>query len=81
MDRWDAERLLAHGRLSGGYTLDEAARVYRSSLSARGLVCPGCGVAMRDLSTGHRAAGVSVIRCASCGRGLVLEYHAPHAAD
>lgn len=60
-------------RLSGGFTLDEAARLYRTRSDAVPSVCPHCGVAMRDL-TGHRPLGrVWLVRCESCGRGLVFD--------
>jgi len=81
MDRWVTERPHAYGRLSGGYTLEEAARVYRSRMAEHGLVCPGCGAAMSDLSAEHRAAVLSLVRCVSCGRGLVLEYRTAHPRD
>jgi hypothetical protein len=60
-------------RLSGGFTLDEAARLYRTCGAAAPSVCPHCGGGMRDL-TGHRPRGdVLLVRCETCGRGLVFD--------
>ena len=60
-------------RVSGGFTLDEAARLYRMCGGATPSVCPGCGGMMRDLA-GHRPRGdVWLMRCETCGRGLVFD--------
>jgi hypothetical protein len=60
-------------RLSGGFTLDEAARLYRTCGGATPSVCPHCGGGLRDL-TGNRPRGeVWLVRCETCGRGLVFD--------
>jgi hypothetical protein len=60
-------------RLSGGFTLDEAARLYRAYGRDARTVCPGCGGVLRDL-TGYRPQGdVRLVRCETCGRGLVFD--------
>jgi hypothetical protein len=76
MHRTAHERDMARGRLSGGFTLDQAARLYRSSTMGRVLVCPGCGSPMRDVAGVCPEGGVSLIRCGTCGRGLVFDYPA-----
>jgi hypothetical protein len=72
MDHLTLGRELARGHLSGGFTLDQAARINRNSLTGGRLVCPGCGAAMHDVAGRHPVGEVSLIRCGECGRGLVL---------
>jgi len=76
MDHLTLGRGYARGHLSGGFTLDQAARINRTSLTGGRLVCPGCGAAMHDVAGSRPAGEVSLIRCGTCGRGLVLN-HSP----
>jgi hypothetical protein len=60
-------------RISGGFTLDEAARLYRAQGENARSVCPGCGGVLLVM-TGHRPQGdVRILQCESCGRGLVFD--------
>jgi len=59
--------------VSGGFTLDEAARLYRTRCSGANEPCPGCGGIMRDVSGSRPAGGVWLLRCEACGRGLVFD--------
>jgi hypothetical protein len=66
-----AERPTRH--VSGGFTLDEAARLYRVGGRGTPSECPSCGGMMRDM-VGHRPRGdVWLLRCETCGRGLVFD--------
>lgn len=58
-------------RLSGGFSLDEAARLYRASMGTR-LVCPTCGGPMLDV-LGERSHALGLVRCDKCGRALVFD--------
>jgi ribosomal protein S27E len=64
-------------RLSGGFTLDEAARLYRHSAAGMSMPCPGCGNVMSEVVGRRPSGGVSLLRCPSCGRGLVLDRAPP----
>lgn len=77
MDRSDLTKGLASGRLSGGFTLDEAARLYRCSTAGASVVCPGCGGAMLGVSGSRPSGGVALLRCPVCGRGVVLDRAPP----
>jgi hypothetical protein len=60
-------------RISGGYTLDEAARMCQAVGGSAGCRCPGCGGELRDLA-GHEPHGdIHLLRCMTCGRGLVFD--------
>jgi len=71
----------ARGHLSGGFTLDQAARISRNSMAGGRLVCPGCGASMYDVAGRHPAGEVSLIRCGACGRGLVLNHPPTRPTD
>ncbi len=60
-------------RASGGFSLDDAARLYRSSATTTRLACPTCGGRMRDVLGQQPAGRVSMLRCEACGRGLVFD--------
>jgi hypothetical protein len=59
-------------RVSGGFSLDEAARLYRASSPGTRLDCPSCGGHMRDV-LGQPSSAVWLVRCESCGRALVFD--------
>jgi hypothetical protein len=60
-------------RNTGGFSLDDAARAYRSSVRHdRPAVCPHCLTPMHPVVADHDAESVWILRCMSCGRGLVL---------
>jgi hypothetical protein len=80
MDRVGLARGLASGRLSGGFTLDEAARLYRYSAAGECVPCPGCGQVMLAVEGSRPSGAVSLLRCRTCGRGLVLD-RAPPPGD
>jgi len=64
-------------RLSGGFSLEEAARLARGVPTA----CPDCGGKVRHLRGADPVApdrSVSLMRCVDCGKSLVLE-SAPRA--
>lgn len=63
----------ARTRLSGGFTLDEVARLYRASLQGRRMTCPSCGSPMQDVPGCCPGGRVSLLHCATCGRGLVFD--------
>jgi hypothetical protein len=77
MDRTHLEKGLASGRLSGGFTLDEAARLHRRTAAGRPVLCPGCGDAMHGVVGSHPDGSLSLLRCPSCGRGVVLDRPPP----
>ena len=81
MDDLTLRREVARGHLSGGFTLDQAARISRTSMTGGRLVCPGCGAPMHDVAGRHPAGAVSLIRCGTCGRGLVLSHPGTGPAD
>jgi len=81
MDNADLYKGLAGGRLSGGFTLDEAARLHRHSTAGRRVVCPGCGGRMQGVVGNQPSGGLSLLRCPSCGRGVVLDRPPPDGAD
>jgi hypothetical protein len=58
--------------LSGGFSLDEASRLYRASQPGVTLRCPTCQGTMRDV-LGEASQNVRLVRCESCGRGLVFD--------
>lgn len=60
-------------RVSSGFSLDEAARLYRSSLPGTRLECPTCGGHMRDVLGERQRGSVWLVRCETCGRGLVFD--------
>jgi hypothetical protein len=60
-------------RLSGGFSLDEAARLYRASSPGTKLECPTCGGRMRDVLGERSSASVWLVRCEACGRALVFD--------
>jgi len=60
-------------RLSGGFTLDEAARLYRAYGQQAPSRCPGCGGVMRALAGQYPRGDVRLVRCETCGRGLVFD--------
>jgi hypothetical protein len=64
---------LQRPRPSAGFSLDEAARLYRDSSASTDLVCPTCGGAMHDVIGVNAAGAVWVLRCENCGRGLVFD--------
>jgi len=60
-------------RLSGGFTLDEAARLYRAYGGGAPSVCPGCGGALEALAGERPRGSVRLVRCQTCGRGVVFD--------
>jgi hypothetical protein len=60
-------------RTSAGFSLDEAARLYRNSSIGNRLVCPTCGGRMHDVVGAHPQSAVWLLRCEKCGRGLVFD--------
>ena len=81
MDNTNLDKGLASGRLSGGFTLDEAARLHRVSTAGRRVVCPGCGARVLGVVGSQPSGGMSLLRCPSCGRGVVLDRPPPDSAD
>jgi hypothetical protein len=64
----------ARSRLSGGFTLDEAARIYRATAQGRPGACPSCGGVIHDVVGSHPSGQVSLVQCSTCGRSLVFEH-------
>jgi hypothetical protein len=60
-------------RVTGGFSLDEAARLYRSSSSGARLACPTCGGPMREVVGPKAPAAVWLVRCDHCERNLVFD--------
>ena len=60
-------------RVTGGFSLDEAARLARRSAPGTSPVCPTCGGRMHDVTGRFIFARVWLLRCESCGRGLVFD--------
>lgn len=60
-------------RLSGGFSLDEAARLYRASGPGAQPDCPTCGGRMRDVLGQGSSSGIRLVRCEGCGRALVFD--------
>jgi hypothetical protein len=60
-------------RVSGGFSLDEASRLYRTSVPGVRLECPTCGGRMRDVLGEGATSGVWLVRCEACGRALVFD--------
>jgi hypothetical protein len=60
-------------RLSGGFSLDEAARLYRASGPGAQLDCPTCGGRMRDVLGQDSSSAIRLVRCEGCGRALVFD--------
>jgi hypothetical protein len=60
-------------RRSGTFTLDEAARLLQNSGPEIQVRCPECGTAMWDASGSRPSGQVWLVRCTSCGRGLVFD--------
>jgi len=59
--------------MSGGYTLDEAARLLETSAHDGVPRCPGCGATMWDASGSRPSGHIWLVRCGTCGRGLVFD--------
>jgi hypothetical protein len=66
-------------RWSGGFSLDEAARLYRRARGGTAVRCPSCHRAMRSLVSQVPDAHVRILHCDYCGRSVVLEH--PTSAD
>ena len=66
---------------SGGFSLDEASRLYRSSSAGTRLVCPTCGGWMHDVVGANPGGAVWLLRCEDCGRGLVFDGPSSEADD
>jgi hypothetical protein len=77
MERADLMKGLAGGRLSGGFTLDEAARLYRGSTAGARVVCPECGGLMLGVEGRRPSGAVALLRCPGCGRGVVFDRAPP----
>ena len=61
-------------RNTGGFSLDDAARAYRSSLSTdRVVICPHCDTEMVPVIGEEHTERVLILRCGQCGRGVVLQ--------
>ena len=62
-------------RGSGGFSLDQAARLGRmNTRQARSALCPGCGAPCEVMAgAGPDAERMLIVRCPECGRGLVLD--------
>jgi len=63
----------ARRRLSGGFSLDDAARLHGMMRPGAAVTCPSCGGAMSVVSGVWSRARVELLRCEVCGRGLVLD--------
>jgi hypothetical protein len=57
---------------SGGYSLDEAARICKGWSTAKGLECPHCGGTVRPVVGSEGGGPVCVLRCEACERTLVM---------
>jgi len=61
-------------RNTGGFSLDDAARAYRSSLAHERIpVCPRCETPLVPVGGDERTDRVLILRCPDCGRGVVLQ--------
>ncbi|HXV85386.1 MAG TPA: hypothetical protein VD793_01750 [Gemmatimonadales bacterium] len=60
-------------RSSGGFSLDDAGRLYRRSQSGVITSCPNCGTAMRSVVSEVGRDRLHLLRCEICGRSVVLE--------
>jgi len=59
-------------RTTGGFSLDDAARAVRNSLSNLPALCPTCTAPLRRLTATEHGCCVWMLRCDACGRGMVF---------
>ncbi len=59
-------------RNTGGFSLDDAARVIRNCLQDVPSPCPSCGGALRRVVGAEYDDQVCLLRCDACGRGMVF---------
>jgi hypothetical protein len=59
-------------RNTGGFSLDDAARIVRSSLDNLPALCPTCGAPLRRVVGEEHSDDVWLLRCTECGRGMVF---------
>jgi hypothetical protein len=64
-------------RGTGGFSLDEAARTVRNSLSNLPALCPTCAAPLRRVVGDERGERVWLLRCPECGRGMVYRDPTP----
>jgi transcription elongation factor Elf1 len=60
-------------RWSGGFSLDDAARLHRRSRAGTSVQCPTCGGTMRSVVSEVTEARVRLLHCDACRRSVVLE--------
>ncbi|HWP37085.1 MAG TPA: hypothetical protein VNL18_05975 [Gemmatimonadales bacterium] len=60
-------------RWSGGFSLDDAARLYRRTRTGTAARCPSCRRVMRSLVSQVPDAHVRILHCDRCRRSVVLE--------
>jgi hypothetical protein len=59
-------------RTTGGFSLDDAARAVRNSLSDLPALCPTCDAPLCRIQGREHGECVWIFRCDACGRGLVF---------
>jgi len=65
--------VLSHApRNTGGFSLDEAARAVRTSMSDEAALCPVCSAPMYLVVGDEEHDPVWMFRCEDCGRGVVF---------
>ena len=60
-------------RSSGGFSLDEVARLYRRARPGASARCPTCKGAMRSVHSEVTEQHVHFLSCTRCGRTVVFE--------
>jgi hypothetical protein len=65
-------------RKTGGYSLEEAARIRRAVEQSGSPQCPSCRVTMARMVGDNGAGDVWLLQCRVCRRSLVLRGIVPH---
>ncbi|MBI3983227.1 MAG: hypothetical protein HY337_09955 [Gemmatimonadetes bacterium] len=58
---------------SGGFSLDDAARLYKRTRAGTAARCPTCRGAMRSVVSQVTEARVRILQCDRCGRSVVFD--------
>ncbi len=62
-------------RNTGGFSLDDAARVFRTTLRHdQRIVCPTCRADLHPIVGDRQAHSVWILRCDHCGSGVVFRH-------
>lgn len=60
-------------RVSGGFSLDEVAALYRRSAAGSPAPCPSCGGRMTEVVSARPRGNVWMVHCEGCGRSVVFD--------